>query len=62
MSFPGLWRVSDYFHTLQDTAGTLRYVDRKEQVHHVSGSTGGQQDDPLKIVRFYATIHPFGAE
>ena len=57
----GLWRVFDYFHTLQDTAGTLRCVGRKGQVHHVSGSTGRQQD-LLEMIRFYATIHPFGAE
>ena len=57
-SFPGLWRVFDYFRAMQDTASTLRYVDRKGQVHHVSGSTGEQQGDPLEMIRFCATIHP----
>ena len=43
---------------MQDTASTLRYVDHKGQVHHVSGTSGGQQGDPLEMIRFCATIHP----
>jgi hypothetical protein len=35
-SFPDLWRFFDYFRAMQDTASTLRYVNRKGQVHHVS--------------------------
>ena len=57
-SFRGLWRFFDYFHAMQDTAGTLRYVDHKDQVHHVSGSFGGQQGDPLEIIRFCTVVHP----
>ena len=57
-SFPGLWRFFDYFRAMQDTASTLRYVDHNGQVHHVSGSSGGQQGDPLEMIRFCATIHP----
>ena len=57
-SFPGLWRFFAYFRAMQDTASTLRYVDHKGQVHHVSGTSGGQQGDPLEMIRFCATIHP----
>ena len=40
-SFPGLWRFFEYFRAMPDTASTLRYVDHKGQVHHVSGTSGG---------------------
>ena len=43
---------------MHDTAGTLRYVDHKGQVHHVEGSSGGQQGDPMEMIRICATIHP----
>ena len=57
-SLPGLWRFFEYFRAMHDTASMLRYVDHKGQVHHVSGSSGGQQGDPLEMIRFCATIHP----
>ena len=61
-SFNALRRFFDYFRAMHDTTSTLRYVDHKGQVHHVEGSTGGQQGDPLEVIRFCATIHtPFGA-
>ena len=57
-SLDALWRFFDYFRAMRDTASTLRYVDHKGQVHHVEGSSGGQQGDPMEMIRFCATIHP----
>ena len=47
-----------YLRTMHDTVSTLRDVDQKGQVHHVEGSSGGQQGDPMEMIRFCATIHP----
>ena len=57
-SLDALWRFFGYFRAMHDTASTLRYVDHKGQVHHVEGSSGGQQGDPMEMIRFCATIHP----
>ena len=48
----------DYFRAMQDTASALLCVDHKGQVHRVSGSSGGQQGDPLEMIPFCDTIHP----
>jgi hypothetical protein len=50
----------DYFRAMQDTASALLCVDHKGQVHRVSGSSGGQQGDPLEMIRFCTTIHLWG--
>ena len=47
-----------YFRNMHDTAGTLRFHDSIEQVHHISGTQGGQQGDPLEMLRFCHTILP----
>jgi len=44
-----------------DTDATLRYVGPDGQVSHVKGTSGGQQGDPLEMMRFSATIHPVWA-
>ena len=46
---------------MHDTEGTLRYVGPDGEVHHVNGTSGGQQGDPLEMMRFCATIHPIWA-
>jgi hypothetical protein len=51
-SLDALWRFFDYFRAMHDTASTLRFV------HHVEGSSGGQQGDPMEMIRFCATMHP----
>ena len=43
---------------MHDTAATLRFFDNCGKVHHVSGGQGGQQGDPLEMLRFCHTIHP----
>ena len=50
-----------YFSAMHDTEGTLRYVGPDGEVHHVNGTSGGQQGDPLEMMRFCATIHPIWA-
>ena len=57
-SLDALCRFFGYFRAMHDTASTLRYVDHKGQVHHVEGSIGGQQGDPMEMIRFCASIHP----
>ena len=47
-----------YFRNMHDTAGTLRFFDNCGKVHHISGTQGGQQGDPLEMLRFCHTIHP----
>ena len=48
-----------YFKAIHDGAGTFRYTDSTGMVHHIRGTTGGQQGDPLEMLRFCLTIHPF---
>ena len=60
-SFLGLRHLFGYWRAMHDTAATLRYVSADGQVHHIEGSTGGQQGDPLEMMRFCATIHPVWA-
>ena len=47
-----------YFKAMHQCPSTLRYTDHKGTVHHIEGTTGGQQGDPLEILRFCLTIHP----
>jgi hypothetical protein len=60
-SFDGLRHLFGYFRAMHDTAATLRYVGPDGQVHHIKGTSGGQQGDPLEMMRFCATIHPVWA-
>ena len=60
-TFGGLRHLFGYFTAMHDTAGTLRYVGPDGQVHHIQGTSGGQQGDPLEMMRFCATIHPVWA-
>lgn len=57
-ALPGLAQFFEYFRAMHDTEGKLRYVDPHGQVHIIRGTTGGQQGDPLEMMRFCATIHP----
>jgi len=47
-----------YFKAMHQCPSTLRYTDHKGTVHHIEGTTGGQQGDPLEMLRFCLTIHP----
>jgi hypothetical protein len=38
-----------YFKTMHQCPSTLRYTEHKGTVHHIEGTTGGQQGDPLEI-------------
>ena len=60
-TFSGLRHMFGYFSAMHDTEGTLRYVGPDGEVHHVNGTSGGQQGDPLEMMRFCATIHPIWA-
>ena len=50
-----------YFRAIHDTPGTLRYIGPDGEVHHVHGTSGGQQGDPLEMMRLCATVHPVWA-
>ena len=47
-----------YFKAMHNSDGILRYTDHKGQVHHIHGTTGGQQGDPLEMLRGCLIIHP----
>ena len=47
-----------YFKAMHQCPSTLRFTDHKGTVHHIEGTTGGQQGDPLEMLRFCLTIHP----
>ena len=47
-----------YFQAMHQCPSTLRFTDHKGTVHHIEGTTGGQQGDPLEMLRFCLTIHP----
>ena len=47
-----------YFKDMHQCPSTLRFTDHKGTVHHIEGTTGGQQGDPLEMLRFCLTIHP----
>ena len=46
-----------YFRNMHDTAAILRFFDNCGKVHHIFGTQGGQQGDPLEMLRFCLTIH-----
>ena len=55
---PELQNFFGYFRNMHDTASTLRYLDPSGSTHHIDGTRGGQQGDPLEMYRFSHTIHP----
>jgi hypothetical protein len=46
-----------YFKTMWMCEVKLRYFDWDGQVHIVKGKTGGQQGDPLEMLKFNLTVH-----
>ena len=38
--------------------GDLAFFDNCGKVHHILGTQGGQEGDPLEMLRFCHTIHP----
>ena len=45
-----------YFTAIHNGASILRYTDHKGHVHHIRGTAGGQQGDPIEMLRFSLTI------
>jgi hypothetical protein len=60
MTYPTslLLNISASILTTHNGANILRYTDHKGHVHHIRGTTGGQQGDPLEMLSFCLTIHP----
>jgi hypothetical protein len=58
---PHLVAMNEFFllvKAMHQCPSTLRYTDHKGTVHHIEGTTGGQQGDPLEMMRFCLTIYP----
>ena len=58
---PHLGAVNEFFlcfKAMHQCPSTLWYIDQKGTVHHVECTTGGQQGDPLEMMRFCSSIHP----
>ena len=47
-----------YFQAVHGHAGDLRYTDFKGELHHIKGTKGGQQGDPLEMISFCLATHP----
>ena len=49
---PGIRHFFPYFQAVHGHAGDLRYTDYKGELHHIKGTKGGQQGDPLEMISF----------
>ena len=55
---PGIRHFFPYFQAVHGHAGDLRYTDYKGELHHIKGTMGGQQGDPLEMISFCLATHP----
>ena len=51
----------EYFRSMGDVASRNRYTDHHGTTHHIEGTRGGIQGDPLEMVRFCCTVQPIWA-
>jgi len=43
---------------MNDVASRNRFTDHEGSIHYINGTKGGQQGDPLEMLRFCLTVHP----
>ena len=53
-----LWPFLGYFKAMHSTKCINRLTNHRGHNHHVTGTTGGQQGDGLKMMRFSLSQHP----
>jgi hypothetical protein len=56
--FPSLKKFFPYFSSMNDVPSRNRFTDHEGSTHHIAGSRGGLQGDPLEMTRFCLTVHP----
>ena len=57
-TFGALENFSGYFEMIHDTDANLRFTDQYDQTHILKGTQGGQQRDPLEMLRFCLATYP----
>jgi len=55
---PALKSFFPYFRCMGDVASRNRYTDHEGTTHHIPGTRGGIQGDPIEMTRFCLTTHP----
>jgi hypothetical protein len=55
---PALKSFFPYFRSMGDVASRNRYTDHEGTTHHIPGTRGGIQGDPIEMMRFCLTTHP----
>ena len=55
---PEIRNFFPYFRAVHEHAGNLRYTDYKGHLHHIKGTKGGQQGDPLEMLSFCLATYP----
>jgi hypothetical protein len=53
-----LWPFLGYFKVMRNTTCTNRYCDHRGHMHHVKGTTGGQQGDGMEMTVYSLSQHP----
>ena len=61
LTFSELQHAFPYFRSMHSDRSHNRFFDHKDLSHTIYGTTGGQQGDPLEMLRFCATTHPIWA-
>ena len=54
---PALKPFFPYFRSMGDVASRNRYTDHEGTTHHIEGTRGGLQGDPMEMTRFCITTH-----
>jgi hypothetical protein len=52
---PALKSFFPYFRSMGDVASRNRYTDHEGTTHHIQGTRGGIQGDPIEMTRFCLT-------
>ena len=60
-TFPDLRHAFPYFRRMHSDRSINRFFDHKDVSHTIYGTTGGQQGDPLEMLRYCVTTHPIWA-
>jgi hypothetical protein len=55
---PAIKSFFPYFRCMGDVASRNRYTDHEGTTHHIPGTRGGIQGDPIEMTRFCLTTHP----
>jgi hypothetical protein len=61
LTFPELRHAFPYFRSMHSDHSINWFFDHKDVSHTIYGTTGGQQGDPLEMLRFCVTTHPIWA-